>query len=164
MFHYVLEDHYLKRNPHVLYPDPKVPVSIKPGAAEVFPISKPLPRFNSPQALNHFTSACSTIIYRDTLFGKEFEGNMFVSEPGHELGRIYRVYPEGKKPREIPVLDTIPTKDLAKQLESPNGWTRDAIQQILIGHVWRQVDFDIVSKALKEIATKGASPQARLHA
>ena len=62
MYHYVLDDHYLKRNPHVLYPDPKVNVSVKPGAAEVFPISKPLPRFNSPQALNHFTSACSTII------------------------------------------------------------------------------------------------------
>jgi putative membrane-bound dehydrogenase-like protein len=57
MFHFVLDDHYLKRNPHVLYPDPRVNVSVKPGASEVFPISKPLPRFNSPQALNHFTSA-----------------------------------------------------------------------------------------------------------
>src|SRR5205807_4722201 len=64
MYHYVLADRYLKRNPHVLYPDVRVPVSVKPGASEVFPISKPLPRFNSPQALNHFTSACSTIIYR----------------------------------------------------------------------------------------------------
>jgi len=47
MFHYVLDDRYLKRNPHVLYPDPRVPVSVKPGASEIFPISKPLPRFNS---------------------------------------------------------------------------------------------------------------------
>jgi hypothetical protein len=39
MFHFVLEDRYLKRNPHVLYPDPKVNVSVKPGAAPVFPIS-----------------------------------------------------------------------------------------------------------------------------
>src|SRR5437870_2451450 len=48
MFHYVLDDRYLKRNPHVLYPDPKVQVPVKPGAQRVYPISKPLARFNSP--------------------------------------------------------------------------------------------------------------------
>jgi putative membrane-bound dehydrogenase-like protein len=85
MWHYVLDDYYLKRNPHVLYPDPRVHISVQPGAAPVYPISKPQARFNSPHALNHFTSACSAIIYRDNLFGPEFAGNSFVSEPVHNL-------------------------------------------------------------------------------
>ena len=33
------------------------------------PISRTLPRFNDPHAANHFTSACSAIVYRDDLFG-----------------------------------------------------------------------------------------------
>jgi putative membrane-bound dehydrogenase-like protein len=241
MYHYVLEDRYLKRNPHVLYPDPRVPVSVKPGAAEVFPISRPLPRFNSPQALNHFTSACSTIIYRDTLFGKEFEGNMFVSEPvhnlvhreimkpkgvtftsqraddeqtseflassdnwfrptmiqvgpdgalwiadmyryviehpewipkdwqkkldlraGHDSGRIYRVYPEGKKPREIVRLDKMKVEELVKQLEHPNGWVRDAAHQLLVAQGKGKVMQ--IWEHLEPIARKSKVPQARLHA
>jgi putative membrane-bound dehydrogenase-like protein len=244
MFHFVLEDRYLKRNPHVLYPDHRVPVSVKPGAAPVFPISKPLPRFNTPQGLNHFTSACSTIIYRDTLFGKEFEGNMFVSEPvhnlvhreimkpkgvtftseraadeqtseflassdnwfrpamiqvgpdgalwiadmyryviehpewipkdwqkkldlraGHDLGRIYRVYPEDKTPREIPRMDTMKIEDLVKQYESPSGWVRDTAQRLLFEMsqidvvTWRQT-----GKVIEGFAKTTKSPQARLHA
>jgi putative membrane-bound dehydrogenase-like protein len=242
MFHYVLEDHYLKRNPHVLYPDPRVNVSVKPGASEVFPISKPLPRFNSQQALNHFTSACSTIIYRDTLFGKEFEGNMFVSEPvhnlvhreimkpkgvtftsqraddeqtseflassdnwfrptmiqvgpdgalwiadmyryviehpewipkdwqkkldlraGHDLGRIYRVYPEAKKPREIVRMDEMEIDALLMQFESPSGWVRDTAHQLVVSEKFKPLNKGAI-KALEEIAKKNEMPQARLHA
>ena len=40
-------------------------------------------------------SACSTIIYRDTLFGKEFEGNAFISEPVHNLVHRVVVTPKG---------------------------------------------------------------------
>jgi putative membrane-bound dehydrogenase-like protein len=95
LYHYVLEDHYLRRNPFLLPPDPRVNVSVTPGASRVYPISKPLPRFNSPQALNHFTSACSAIIYRDDLFGPEFAGNSFVSEPVHNLVHREIVKPKG---------------------------------------------------------------------
>jgi putative membrane-bound dehydrogenase-like protein len=243
MFHYVLDDQYLKRNPHVLYPDHRVSVSVKPGAAEVFPISKPLPRFNSPQALNHFTSACSTIIYRDTLFGKEFEGNMFVSEPVHNLvhreimkpkgvtftsqraddeqkseflassdnwfrptmiqvgpdgalwiadmyryviehpqwipkewqqkldlragqdkGRIYRVYPTDKKPREIPRLDKMSVKELVKQVESPSGWVRDSAHQLLVRGISTLKDVDAASAGLAEIARESKSSRSRVQA
>ena len=46
MYHYVLEDRYLRRNPHYAAPDPKHDVSETPGAAPVFPASKTLTRFN----------------------------------------------------------------------------------------------------------------------
>lgn len=95
MFHYVLEDRYLRRNPALLFADVKSNVSDKPGPSQVFPISKPLPRFNTPGAVNHFTSACSTIIYRDDLFGKAFEGNAFISEPVHNLIHREIMRPDG---------------------------------------------------------------------
>eukprot|EP00913_Durusdinium_trenchii_P008816 g8282.t1 len=85
MYHFVLSDRYLSRNPHVRYPDPRVHISVKPGAAPCYPISREMARFNDYNKLNRFTSACSAIIYRDTLFGKEFAGNSFVSEPVHNL-------------------------------------------------------------------------------
>lgn len=239
MFHYVLEDRYLKRNPHVLYPDVRVQVPIRPGAQAVYPISKPMPRFNTPGALNHFTSACSTIIYRDTLFGKEFEGNMFVSEPvhnlihreimkpkgvtftsqraddeqaseflassdnwfrpamiqvgpdgalwiadmyryviehpewipkdwqkkldlraGHDKGRVYRVYPADKKPREIVRLDKLKIEDLVKQLESPSGWMRDVVQQMFV----TAANPAESRKSIEEFAKFTPVPVAQLHA
>ncbi|MCI0377968.1 MAG: HEAT repeat domain-containing protein [Gemmataceae bacterium] len=238
MFHFVLEDRYLKRNPHLLPPDPRVNVSIKPGAAPVYPISKALPRFNDFNRLNHITSACSTIVYRDDLFGPDFIGNSFVSEPvhnlihreimkpkgvtftsqrapdeqeseflvstdnwfrptmiqtgpdgalwvadmyrlviehpewipkdwqkkldlrsGHDKGRIYRVYPEGRKPRAILRLDKMTPKELVAALDSPNGWQRDMAQQLLVTGKHR----DAIS-ALEELAENSPRPEARLHA
>lgn len=235
MYHYVLEDRYLKRNPHVLYPDVRVQVSEKPGASEVFPLSKPLPRFNNPQSVNHFTSACSAIVYRDNLFGPEFVNNTFVSEPvhnlvhreimtakgvtftskraadeqtseflastdnwfrpttiqtgpdgalwvadmyryviehpewipkdwqkkldlraGHDMGRIYRVYPEGKKPRAIPRLDKMSTDELVKELDSPSGWQRDTAQRLL--GTMNQIE------PLRQTLNSGKNALARLHA
>src|SRR5262249_16560872 len=94
-FHFVLDDHYLRRNPHVVYPEAKVAVPEKPGAAPVFPISKPLPRFNDPGGLNHFTSACSIHIYRDNLFGPDFANNTFVCEPVHNLIHREIMTPKG---------------------------------------------------------------------
>jgi putative membrane-bound dehydrogenase-like protein len=85
MYHFVLADHYLRRNPFFLAPDPRVPVSVMPGVAPVYPISRTLPRFNTPSAANRFTSACSAIVYRDDLFGPAFANNTFVSEPVHNL-------------------------------------------------------------------------------
>src|SRR5438552_8079514 len=63
MWHFVLEDHYLRRNPFLPAPPVHGPVSVTPGASRVYPISRTLPRFNDPRGANHFTSACSPIVY-----------------------------------------------------------------------------------------------------
>jgi len=85
LFHFVLADHYLRRNPHFAPPAARVEVPEIPGAAPVFPASRTMPRFNDHDRANRFTSACSSIIYRDDRFGQHFDGNMFVCEPVHNL-------------------------------------------------------------------------------
>jgi len=55
MYHFVLDDHYLRRNPHFAPPATRRDVSTPPGTAPVFPISRTLPRFNNPDQANHFT-------------------------------------------------------------------------------------------------------------
>jgi putative membrane-bound dehydrogenase-like protein len=238
MYHFVLPDHYVRRNPHVPPPELRLPVSETPGAAPVYPISRTLPRFNDPQAANHFTSACSVIVYRDDLFGPAFANNSFVSEPVHNLvhrevmtadgvsfksrrapdeqesefwassdnwtrpttiqtgpdgalwiadmyraviehpewippdwqkridlragadkGRIYRVYPVGKKPRAIPRLDRLDTAGLVAALDSPNGWQRDTTQQMLL---WRNDKAAV--PLLEKQAANSERALCRLHA
>lgn len=85
IWHYVLEDRYLSRNPHAAGLQTKAQVAEVPGAAPVFPTSKTMARFNDFHAANRFTSACSTSIYRDHLLGEEFYGNAFTCEPVHNL-------------------------------------------------------------------------------
>jgi len=85
MWQYVLADHYLRRNPHIASAAPRRDVPEQPGAAPVYPTSRTLERFNSPGTENRFTSAASTMIYRDDLFGPQFAGNAFVAEPVHNL-------------------------------------------------------------------------------
>ncbi len=245
MFHFVLEDHYLRRNPHLPAPAARLDVSVKPGASLVFPISRTLPRFNSPDAVNHFTSACSAIVYRDDLFGPAYANNTFVSEPvhnlihreimtpkgvtftsrrapdeenseflaskdnwfrptmiqtgpdgalwvadmyrhviehpewiprdwqkkldlraGHDKGRIYRIYPVGKKPREIPRLDKMDIPELVAALDGPSGWQRDMAQQMLLHNPFSRIAVieRVAIQRLKNMAKQNNRPVARLHA
>jgi len=243
LYHYVLEDHYLRRNPFLTFPNPKVNVSVTPGASRVYPISKTLPRFNDPAAANHFTSACSAIVYRDDLFGPEFANNTFVSEPvhnlihreimtskgvtftskraadeqqseflastdnwfrptmiqtgpdgalwvadmyryviehpqwiplewqkkldlraGHDKGRIYRIYPDNQKPRPIPRLDKLSTKELVTALDSPSGWQRDMVQMMVVKDKERLLKDVPASRLLLSTTFKNKRPQTRLHA
>jgi hypothetical protein len=237
MYHFVLADHYLRRNPHIAAPQTRVQVSVSPGASPVYPASRTLPRFNDLWAANHFTSACSVIVYRDDLFGPLFEGNSFVSEPVHNLvhreimtpkgvtftsrraideehseflastdnwtrpttiqtgpdgalwvvdmyrqviehpewipkewqkkldlragsnmGRIYRVYPVGKRPRPIPRLDRMDSAGLVAAFDGPSGWQRDTAQQLLI----RRHDPATIP-LLEQSAKQSPRPLCRLH-
>ncbi|MCU0879458.1 MAG: c-type cytochrome [Pirellulaceae bacterium] len=95
MWHYTLDERYLRRNPHVAPPPNKRQVSVSPGAAPVYPRSVTLARFNDENKANRFTSACSQIVYRDDLLGPEFAGNSFVCEPVHNLVHRELMSPAG---------------------------------------------------------------------
>ena len=85
MWHYLLCDRYLRRNPHVIPPAVRIDVARYPDNTQLFPASRTLERFNDASFANRFTSACSPIIYRDNYLGKEFHGNSLVCEPVHNL-------------------------------------------------------------------------------
>ncbi|MEZ6090791.1 MAG: HEAT repeat domain-containing protein [Pirellulaceae bacterium] len=89
MFQFVLDDHYLSRNPHVAPPDARHMVSTLDNSP-IHPISKVLSHWSgyrppAPGQPSRFTSACGTMLYRDHLLGDDLYGNMFVSEPVHNL-------------------------------------------------------------------------------
>lgn len=95
IWHYVLDEQYLGRNPHLRAGAVRRSICVPPGAAPVFPASRTLTRFNDFDKVDRFTSACSPVIYRDTLLGESYCGNVFVCEPVHDL--VYRgiMQPEG---------------------------------------------------------------------
>lgn len=120
MYHFVLDDRYQRRNPYFASPNPRVDVPAVPGTAPVFPLSRLLERFNDYHTANRFTSACSTIVYRDDLFGPHFAGNAFISEPVHNLVHRDVMRPEGLSFRSQRAVD----EDLSEFLASSDNWFR----------------------------------------
>ncbi len=96
LWQYVLPDPYLKRNPHTPAPDP-TQLIITPLNAPVFPLSPPEKRFHSFENTGHFTSACSSMIYRDDLLfpGRQDELDAFTCEPFHNLVQHNRLTARG---------------------------------------------------------------------
>ena len=95
LWHYVLQDHYIRRNPHVAAPDPIVQV-VTPKNPRVLPASKLEKRFHSFNEAGHFTSACSGMIYRDELlFGSGVTMAAFTCEPFHNLVQVNMVSHDG---------------------------------------------------------------------
>jgi hypothetical protein len=85
LWHYALEDRYLRRNPNFVPPSALVSIASVPGAGPVFPASRTMARFNDPHGFNHFTSACGLALYRDDWLGTDVAGNAFTCEPVHNL-------------------------------------------------------------------------------
>ena len=70
LWHYVLEDPYIRRNPHFAPPDPRNLMT--PSNPQVFAAAQPEKRFHSFEQSGRYTSACSGMVYLDELlFGAE---------------------------------------------------------------------------------------------
>jgi putative membrane-bound dehydrogenase-like protein len=123
IFHYVLDDHYLRRNPHSAPPAVTRHIQAAPGVAPVFPTSRTLARFNDLHTANRFTSACSTMIYRDNLLGEDFNGNFFVCEPVHNLVHREPITPDGVSFRAERAADEKESEFLA----SSDNWFRPSM-------------------------------------
>jgi len=82
---------------------------------------------------------------------------------GSDLGRIYRVYPEGAKLRPIPKLDPLDAAGLAHALDSSNGWQRDTAQGLLVqyGARYRLGNRTVVPQ-LEQLAARSKNPKVRL--
>ncbi len=78
---------------------------------------------------------------------------------GDTMGRIYRVYPKGVRPRKPLRLDKLDAAGLVAALDSANGTQRDLAQQVLL---WKK-DKSTVDP-LQNLVRKSRRPEARLHA
>jgi len=240
-WHFVLDDHYLRRNPHLAAPPGRVDLT---SARDAWPggrvvthcfYDQPTPAEGQP---GRWTSIGGVMVYRDELFGPAFAENVFVDDSvynvihrmiltprgltfrgerapderqseflasadpwfrpttlrtgpdgalwvvdmyrfviehpewiddrlektldlrkGHPYGRIYRIFPVGKRPRPIPRLDRLDTPGLVAALQSPNGWQRDMVQQMLL---WRADKAAV--EPLEKLALQSERATARLHA
>lgn len=83
---------------------------------------------------------------------------------GDDKGRLWRVYPTGTKPRAIPRLDQLSLPELAKMLDSPNGWQRDMVQQLLMERRSQQTDITAAFPALSHLAHSSALAPVRVQA
>jgi len=85
LWHYVLEDHYLLRNPLAAPPDPRRQLA-EEANPKVYPVSQLQKRYHNFQQSGRFTSACSPTIYRDELLFPRGAGqHSFTCEPVHNL-------------------------------------------------------------------------------
>ncbi|MBA4018702.1 MAG: dehydrogenase [Pirellula sp.] len=123
LYHFPLEERYLRRNPHATYPLIQQDVSETPGASQVFPVSRTVARFNDLSRANRFTSACSAAIYRDEHLGPEFYGNSFVCEPVHNL-----VHREILTPQRATFTSRRPADEARTEfLASSDNWFRPSM-------------------------------------
>ena len=85
LWHYVIADRYLARNPYVPSPQP-IRHIVGPGSPVVYPASPPEKRYHSFEQSGRFTSACGGMIYGDDwLFGQGETLDAFTCEPFHNL-------------------------------------------------------------------------------
>jgi putative membrane-bound dehydrogenase-like protein len=78
---------------------------------------------------------------------------------GADMGRIYRVWPVGTTPRKFPRLDKLPLDQLVAAMDSPSGWQREMVQQML---VWR--DDGLAVEPLIRLASESKRPACRIQA
>ena len=95
LWHYTLEDRYLRRNPQLAVRSVKQHLANYADGTRVFPASAKVTRFNQPDSYGHVTSACSPSPYRDELFGADFATSVFISEPVHNVVHREVLEPDG---------------------------------------------------------------------
>ncbi len=119
IWHYPLQEQYLRRNPHFAPPATRVAIASGPDPNRLYPVSETQERFNDPQHANRATAACGLGIYRDELLGTEFYGNAFVCEPVHNLVRRMVLEENGATFKA-----TKPASERNEFLASEDSWFR----------------------------------------
>jgi len=78
---------------------------------------------------------------------------------GDDKGRIYRVFDESKPPRKVPVLARLTPRELAQQIDHPNGTHRDNVQRLLV-----ERGDQVAAPELIRVATASPIAEARAQA
>jgi putative membrane-bound dehydrogenase-like protein len=83
-WHYPVPDHYVRRNPFVAPPAPRVSVPADAEANRLYPAGD-LVMFALSGPPGRATSACGIESYRDVLLGEQYFGDLFTCEPVHQV-------------------------------------------------------------------------------
>jgi len=118
--HYVLADHYLRRNPHAAPAASAFHVNDYAGNNRLYPAKKDLQMFKLSGPAYHTTAACGIGIYRDNLLGTDFTGNAFTCEPVNLSVHRLKLAPRGSTfAGRRPVEET-----QSEFLSSMDNWSR----------------------------------------
>jgi putative membrane-bound dehydrogenase-like protein len=91
--HYVLPDHYLRRNPHVAFPNVSVHVAEAPDWNRLYP-ARAVQLFKLSGPPNQVTAACGIGIYRDDLM-PDLRGDVLTCEPVNLVVTRLKLTPKG---------------------------------------------------------------------
>jgi putative membrane-bound dehydrogenase-like protein len=95
LWHYVLEDTQLRRNPSGRYGDVRQQLRL-PANPAVYPASFQEKRYHSFEQSGHYTSACGPCIYRDDkLFSGRGVTHAFTCEPFHNVVQHHELLDDG---------------------------------------------------------------------
>ena len=154
-WHFVLTEHYLRRNPHVAPPSPRQTLA---DVAEVFPISQVYSHYSGyqspgPGQPHRMTSGCGILLYRDSLFGAGFSNSAFYSEPVHNLVHRFLLEPKGVTYRYARAADEQQSEFLASRdtwfrptalRTGPDGalWIADMYRRVIEHPEWIDDTFE----------------------
>ncbi len=93
--HYILSDHYLRRNPHVLPPALAAHVPADAEADRLYLARPEIQLFKLSGPPGRATAACGLGVYRDDLLGKDLTGNVFTCEPVNLVVHRLQLSPKG---------------------------------------------------------------------
>ncbi|MCX6838368.1 MAG: c-type cytochrome, partial [Verrucomicrobia bacterium] len=117
LWHYVLQDHYLRRNPHVIPPDPIH--QLFPRNPPVYPASSMEKRFHSFDQAGRFTSACGIEVYRDQVLFNDGKTHAFTCEPFHNVVQHHILEDDGVTFKAVPDSSHLAPRD--EQTASKSG-------------------------------------------
>lgn len=120
VWHYLMEERHLVRNPDVVVPSLRRSLNDGPDSLRVFPVSAPVRRFNWPDLVNTLTSGCNAIPYRDTLLGDGLADSILLCEPANNLVRREVLEPDGISFRAA----RPPDEQGREFLASEDNWSR----------------------------------------
>ena len=120
--------------------------------------------FFRPVQMANAPDGCLWVVdmYRELIEGAAFLAPQILKHmdvaSGVDRGRIWRIAPEGYRPR-VPRLGKATTAELVALLEHPNGWHRDTASRLL----YQRQDRSAVED-LRRLATRSQRPIGRAHA
>ncbi len=115
-----------------------------------------------------FANAPDGTLYVIDMYRELIEGAAFLApailkhmdtSAGSDKGRIFRIAPDGFRFKPAPRLGDLPTTELVKFFEHPNGWHRDTASRL----IYQRQDRAAVAP-LRELVENSKSPLARVMA